>query len=74
MLSWNKSDTERQILNALSSTWGNLKKKANKLIDTDWSLLKVGKNEWRASKKLYGEHMYTCGGFMLLYGKTNKIL
>jgi len=19
-----------------------------------------------------GEHMYTCGGFMLMYGKTNK--
>lgn len=43
MLSWNKLDRERHILNALSSTWGNLKKKKNKLIDTDWSLLKVGK-------------------------------
>ena len=21
-----------------------------------------------------GEHMYTCGGFMLIYGKTNAIL
>ena len=21
-----------------------------------------------------GEHLYTCGGFMLIYGKTNKIL
>ena len=21
-----------------------------------------------------GEHMYTCGGFMSMYGKTNKIL
>ena len=21
-----------------------------------------------------GEHMYTCGGFMLMYGKTNTIL
>ena len=21
-----------------------------------------------------GEHMYTCGGFMLMYGKTNVIL
>ena len=21
-----------------------------------------------------GEHAYTCGGFMLMYGKTNKIL
>ena len=21
-----------------------------------------------------GEHVYTCGGFMLIYGKTNTIL
>ena len=21
-----------------------------------------------------GEHMYTCGGFMLIYGKTNTIV
>ena len=21
-----------------------------------------------------GEHMYTCGGYMLMYGKTNTIL
>ena len=21
-----------------------------------------------------GEHMYTCGGFILMYGKTNTIL
>ena len=21
-----------------------------------------------------GDHMYTCGGFMLIYGKTNTIL
>ena len=21
-----------------------------------------------------GEHMYTCGGFMLMYGKTNTVL
>ena len=21
-----------------------------------------------------GEHLYTCGGFMLIYGKTNTIL
>ena len=74
MLSWNKSDRERQTLNALSSAWGNLKEKPNKLIDTDWSWLKVGKNEWRASKNLYGEHVYTCGRLMLIYGKTNTIL
>ena len=23
---------------------------------------------------LHGEHVYTCGGFMLMYGKTNTIL
>jgi len=21
-----------------------------------------------------GEHMYTCGGFMSMYGKTNRVL
>ena len=21
-----------------------------------------------------GEHMYTCGGFILIFGKTNKIM
>jgi len=26
---------------------------------------------WRVQD---GEHMYTCGGFMLIYGKTNTIL
>ena len=25
-------------------------------------------------KVQHGEHVYTCGGFMLIYGKTNKIL
>ena len=23
---------------------------------------------------LYGEHMYTCGGFILIFGKTNTIM
>ena len=23
---------------------------------------------------LHGEHMYTCGGFILIFGKTNTIL
>ena len=26
------------------------------------------------NKENDGEHMYTCGGFMLMYGKTNTIL
>jgi len=29
------------------------------------------KNEWRVQD---GEHMYTCGRFILIYGKTNTIL
>ena len=34
---------------------------------------------WRFLKKLgielpYGEHMYTCGGFILIFGKTNTIM
>ena len=31
-----------------------------------------GKGEGRGVQD--GEHMYTCGGFMLMYGKTNTIL
>ena len=34
--------------------------------------------EWyreRGGKEVQdGEHVYTCGGFMLMYGKTNTIL
>ena len=37
------------------------------------------KTVWRFLKKLgielpYGEHMYTCGGFILIFGKTNTIM
>ena len=31
-----------------------------------------GEGSWRAVQD--GEHVYTCGGFMLMYGKTNTIL
>ena len=31
----------------------------------------LGSNVWHSD---YGEHVYTCGGFMLIYGKTNTIL
>ena len=31
-----------------------------------------GQGGWRGVQD--GEHMYTCGGFMLIYGKTNTIL
>ena len=30
--------------------------------------------EWGGRGVQDWEHMYTCGGFMLTYGKTNKIL
>jgi len=35
-----------------------------------FSLCGVG--GWRRVQD--GEHVYTCGGFMLMYGKTNTIL
>ena len=31
-----------------------------------------GEGGWRGVRD--GEHVYTCGGFMLMYGKTNTIL
>ena len=31
-----------------------------------------GEGGWRGVQD--GEHMYTCGGFMMMYGKTNTIL
>ena len=30
--------------------------------------------EGRGRRVQDGEHMYTCGGFILMYGKTNTIL
>ena len=32
----------------------------------------MGKEEGKGTQD--GEHVYTCGGFMLMYGKTNTIL
>ena len=40
-------------------------------------LMKVKEDNEKAGLKLNiqdGEHVYTSGGFMLMYGKTNKIL
>ena len=31
-----------------------------------------GEGGWKGVQD--GEHVYTCGGFMLMYGKTNTIL
>ena len=32
----------------------------------------MGSEEGRGDQD--GEHVYTCGGFMLMYGKTNTVL
>ena len=37
-----------------------------------WKMLKHGKGGGRRVQD--GEHVYTCGWFMLIYGKTNTIL
>jgi len=34
----------------------------------------TGREEGGGRKVQVGEHVYTCGGFMLMYGKTNTIL
>jgi len=33
-----------------------------------------GRGEGDGRRVQDGEHVYTCGGFMLIYGKTNTIL
>ena len=35
-------------------------------------ILLLERKKWRRVQD--GEHMYTCGRFMLIYGKTNTIL
>ena len=34
----------------------------------------LGLVHWDDPEGWYGEHMYTCGRFILIYGKTNTIL
>ena len=34
----------------------------------------MGREEGGGRRVQDGEHMYACGGFMLIYGKTNTIL
>ena len=34
----------------------------------------TGREEGGGRRVQDGEHVYTCGGFMLIYGKTNTIL
>ena len=53
--------------------------KGRKLItNTKKQKLKIKSRGWifknTILKKKDGEHVYTCGGFMLMYGKTNNIL
>ena len=39
-----------------------------------WDDPEVWYGEGGGSRIQDGEHVYTCGGFMLMYGKTNTIL
>ena len=34
----------------------------------------LGLVHWDDPEGWYGEHMYTCGGFILIFGKTNTIV
>ena len=49
------------------------------LLKLIWSLLGIDNKE-KSEKKILirrvrdGEHMYTCGGFILIFGKTNTIM
>ena len=38
----------------------------------DWKLMGVG--EGGGKRVQDGEHMYTCDGFILIFGKTNTIM
>ena len=40
----------------------------------DWDDPEGGDGEEGGRGVQDGEHVYTCGGFMLMYGKTNTIL
>ena len=42
------------------------------LVHWDDSEERYGEGGWRGVQD--GEHMYTCGGFMSMYSKTNTIL
>jgi len=60
--------------------FGRLNNKMVKMHDTGcWGLVhwddpKGWYGEGGGSRIQDGEHVYTCGGFMLMYGKTNTIL
>ena len=52
--------------------------------DTDHKKMKLRKSHWDHPEGWYGEgggrrvqggkHMYTCGGFIFMFGKTNTIM
>ena len=50
---------------------------SNLHLETHWELNKI-KSFWKIDHQLWisdqGEHMYTCGGFILIFGKTNTIM
>ena len=37
-------------------------------------VIMYGYESWTIKKAEDGEHMYTCGGFILIFGKTNTIM
>ena len=37
-------------------------------------VIMYGYESWTIKKAEDGEHMYTCGGFILIFGKTNAIM
>ena len=47
---------------------------AMKLKDTCWDDPEGWNGEGGGRKVQDGEHMYTCGGFILIFGKTNTIM
>jgi len=47
-------------------------RKAQNLLNNYFSIKKINKLVSKKVKKR--EHMYTCGGFILIFGKTNTIM
>jgi len=52
----------------------NTRKKNSIYKKVDWDDPEGWYGEGEGRRVQDGEHVYTCGGFMLIYGKTNTIL
>ena len=68
--SWSTKESKMQYLDAISNLMHDTE--CLGLVHWDnpegWN----GEGGWRRVQD--GEHMYTCGGFILIFGKTNTIL